>query len=181
MCPNLRIGACFVFAQRMGTVVPQGSVYHIKNEFFEIVNDSKLMANKENGHYRPHFFAVQDRKNNEILWMIPMSSRVEKYKTIVEDKIKRYGRCNTIVIGNFAGIENAFLIQNAFPVIEQYIDHEHTIEGRVVTVHKALEKKIVSNLREVLSMHNRGIRLIYPDIDAIYQVMENMLAENAST
>ena len=155
--------------------MPQGHVYHLKNEFFEIVNDSKLMANKENGCYRPHFYAVQDRHNKDIFWMIPMSSRVDKYRTIAEDKIKRYGKCNTIVLGTFAGKDTAFLIQNAFPVIECFIDHEHTIEGRTVFLHKALEKKIVSNLHEVLAMHSNGIRLIYPDIDAIYCEMEKIL------
>ena len=157
--------------------MPQGHIYHIKNEFFELVNDKKLMANKENDHYRPHFFAVQDRKNSEIFWMIPMSSRVEKYRTIVESKMKRYGKCNTIVLGTFAGRENAFLIQNAFPTIEQFIDHEHTVDGNIIRLHKALEKKIVSNLYEVLTMHNEGIHLIYPDIDAIYKCMTQELEQ----
>ena len=42
-----------------------------------------------------------------------------------ETKGKKYGRCNTIVIGKFAGKENAYLIQNAFPIIGKYLDHIH--------------------------------------------------------
>ena len=34
-----------------------GYSYHIKDEFFERMNDNKLMANKENSHYRPHFLS----------------------------------------------------------------------------------------------------------------------------
>lgn len=58
----------------------QGYSYHIKDEFFNIVNDKALMSNKENHHYRPHYYAVKDKKSDNILWMIPISSKTEKYK-----------------------------------------------------------------------------------------------------
>ena len=107
--------------------IRQGYSYHIKDEFFDFVQDKYLMSNKEQENYRPHYYAIQDKKNPKLYWMIPISSQAEKYRGIIEKKKKRYGRCNTIVIGIFAGKENAFLIQNAFPVIEKYFDHIHTI------------------------------------------------------
>ena len=88
--------------------IQQGYSYHIKDEFFDLVQDKYLMSNKEQGNYRPHYYAIQDRKNPKLYWMIPISSQAEKYKEIVEKKKKRYGKCNTIVIGLFAGKENAF-------------------------------------------------------------------------
>lgn len=39
-----------------------GYSYHIKNEFFDMIQDNSLMSNKENGNYRPHFYAIQDKK-----------------------------------------------------------------------------------------------------------------------
>ena len=96
--------------------VKQGYSYHIKDCFFSDVSDSSLMSNKENGNYRPHYYAIEDSKNKDIFWMIPISSKVEKYKRIVASKIKRNGKCSTILIGIFTGEEKAFLIQNAFPV-----------------------------------------------------------------
>ena len=104
-----------------------------------------------------------------------ISSQVEKYKEIMEKKKKRYGKCNTIVIGKFAGKENAFLIQNAFPIIEKYFDHVHTIQKQPVTIHKKLDKLLVENLNEVLAMYNRGIKLVFTDIDVIRTIMENEL------
>ena len=95
--------------------IQQGYSYHIKDEFFDLVQDKYLMSNKEQGNYHPHYYAIQDRKNPKLYWMIPISSQAEKYKGIIEKKKKRYGKCNTIVIGSFAGKENAFLIQNTFP------------------------------------------------------------------
>ena len=82
--------------------VTQGYSYHIKDEFFDEI--------QENGNYCPHFLAIRDSKNRELYWMIPISSQVDKYKIIIEKKIKRYGKCNTIIIGKFAGKDNAFLI-----------------------------------------------------------------------
>ena len=90
--------------------VTQGYSYHIKDEFFDEIQDKYLMSNKENGNYCPHFLAIRDSKNRELYWMIPISSQVDKYKIIIEKKIKRYGKCNTIIIGKFAGKDNAFLI-----------------------------------------------------------------------
>ena len=113
--------------------------------------------------------------------MIPISSQEEKYKEIIEKKKKRYGRCNTIVIGLFAGKENAFLIQNAFPVIEKYFDHIHTIQEQPVTVHKKLDKLLVENLYEVLAMCNCGIKLTFTDIKAIKTIMEKELARGGDS
>ena len=133
------------------------------------------MSNKEEGNYRPHYYAIQDKKNQELYWMIPISSQAEKYKEIIEKNKKRYGKCNTIIIGLFAGKENAFLIQNAFPVIEKYFDHVHTIQEQPVTIHKKLDKLLVENLNEVLAMYNRGIKLTFTDIKAIRTIMECIL------
>ena len=130
--------------------IRQGYSYHIKDEFFELAQDKYLMSNKEQGNYRPHYYAIQDKK-------------------------KRYGKCNTIVIGLFAGKENAFLIQNAFPVIEKYFDHIHTIQEQPVTIHKKLDKLLVENLNEVLAMYNRGIKLTFTDIAVIRTIMEREL------
>lgn len=155
--------------------IRQGYSYHIKDEFFDKVQDKYLMSNKENGNYRPHFYAIQDKKNQSLYWMIPISSQVEKYKVIAEKKKRKYGKCNTIIIGKFAGKENAFLIQNAFPIIAEFFDHIHTVENKPVTVHNELNRMLLENLGEVLALYNRGIHLIFTDIDKIRTIMEQEL------
>ena len=77
--------------------------------------------------------------------------------------------------GEFAGKENAFLIQNAFPIIAKYFDHIHIVENKPVTVHNELNRILTENLREVLALHNRGIHLIYTDIVRIKAIMEQEL------
>ena len=155
--------------------VQQGYSYHIRDEFFDLVKDKYLMSNKEGGNYRPHFYAVQDKKNVDLYWMIPISSQAEKYKGIIEKKKKKYGKCNTIIIGKFAGKKNAFLIQNTFPIIEKYLDHVHTIQGQPITVHKELNKILTKSLQDVLAMYDSGVNLVFTNIKDIRRIMEEEL------
>ena len=56
--------------------------YHIKDEYFEVIRDiknSKVMSNKENGGYRPNYYAVKE-VGTDIMWMIPLSSQIDKYE-----------------------------------------------------------------------------------------------------
>ena len=130
--------------------VKQGYSYHIKDRFFSDVSDSSLMSNKENGNYRPHYYAIEDSKNKDIFWMIPISSKVEKYKKIIAAKIKRNGKCSTLVIGTFAGEENP------------------------ITVHKKLDKELRTKLKEVIAMKKRGIKLFFTDVDMILELMNRL-------
>lgn len=43
------------------------------------------MINHENGHSRPTYFSIKEK---DILWFIPLSSKIEKYKKI--DKIMSF-------------------------------------------------------------------------------------------
>ena len=63
--------------------VKTGYLYHIKNEFFDVVNDDRLMSNHERGKKRPTYFTIKDK---DILWFIPLSSKVEKYQKIINKK-----------------------------------------------------------------------------------------------
>ena len=78
-----------------------------------------------------------------------------------------------IVIGRFAGKENVFLIQNAFPIISKYMDHIHTVEGRPIKVHKNLNKNLIDNLKTILSMYDCGVNLFFTDIQYILSILEN--------
>lgn len=94
----------------------EGYVYHIKNTYFELVKDDKLMKNHEGDSTRPNYFCVK-MENDNILWFIPMSSKVEKYEEIIKDKMQKYKKCDTIVIGKYRGRDNAFLIQICFQLL----------------------------------------------------------------
>ena len=66
--------------------IKTGYLYHIKDKFFDIVNDDKLMTNHERGKQRPTYFTIKD---GDILWFIPISSKIDKYQKIIDKKIKK--------------------------------------------------------------------------------------------
>lgn len=74
------------------------------------------MQNKEGGTYRPTFYCLRDNKTS-LLWMVPLSSRVEKFKAIHDKQVTKYRKCLTIVLGEFDGKEAAFLLQNMFLIL----------------------------------------------------------------
>ena len=47
-------------------VIEDGKFYFIKDEFFEIFKEYKLMENKESGTKRPCYFCFRDKFNKEI-------------------------------------------------------------------------------------------------------------------
>ena len=106
--------------------VETGYLYHIKDEYFDVVEDEGLMKNHERGKMRPTYFTIKD---GNILWFIPISSKVSKYQKIINNKILKYGFCNTIWIRKIADIDAVILFQNAFPTLEKYIDHVHTVSN----------------------------------------------------
>lgn len=148
--------------------VETGYLYHIKDEFFDKINDKGLMINHENGHSRPSYLAIRD---NSILWFIPLSTKVDKYKQIIEKKVNKYGSCKTILIKMIAEREQAILIQNAFPTLEKYIQSRHTIDGKLVKISTAVQKEVIDDFKYILSLKEKGLNLFFTDIDKIKNKM----------
>lgn len=108
-----------------------GYFYFIKDDFFDIADDPELMQNKENGNRRPCYYCIKSDEYESIMWFIPVSTKVKKYKKIYEHKIKKQmeqGKnisIDTIVFGNVANTYSAFLIQNMFPTTMEYIEGKY--------------------------------------------------------
>jgi len=150
--------------------IETGYLYHIKDEFFIRVNDENLMTNHERGKKRPTYFTIKDK---DILWFIPLSSKVCKYKKIIDRKVKKYGYCNTILIREIRNIEHAILLQNAFPITEKYIDHIHVVSDKPVKVVDSVKYEILKNFKLLMNLKKRGIDLFWTDIDRMLKMINN--------
>ena len=71
-------------------IYQEGCVYHIKDVYFEKAKDDKLMQNKENGAYRPAFYCLRGEKTG-LFWMVPPSSRVNKFQATYDKQAKSPG------------------------------------------------------------------------------------------
>ena len=148
--------------------VKTGYIYHIKDEFFDKINDKGLMINHENGKARPTYFTIKD---GDILWFIPLSSKVDKYQEIINKKITKYGSCKSIMISEIANKPSVILIQNAFPVLEKYIDHPHMVDGKPLKVIDTLKDEILNNFKYLMELKKSGRNLFFPNIDRIKEIM----------
>ena len=155
--------------------IKTGYIYHIKDEFFDKINDKGLMINHENGRARPTYFTIKDK---DILWFIPLSSKVEKYQIIIDKKIKKYGNCRSIMISEIANKPSVILIQNAFPILEKYIDHPHMVDGKPLKVIDTLKEEILNNFKYLMELKKSGRNLFFPDIDRIKEIMLDELKNN---
>ena len=99
---------------------------------------------------------------------------MKKYKLIVDNKIKRYGFCNTILIEKVFDEESAILLQNTFPTLEKYNDHVHTVDGKPAKVIESLKSEILNNFEYMLKLKQKGVDLFFTDID---KIKEKMLKE----
>ena len=134
-----------------------GHFYFLDDQYFVDFPFPELMQNKEtiNGveHKRPCFLAFSDR-NTGLIWLIPISSKIEKYRGIYDKKVLKYGRCDTIVFGNVLGQERAFLIQNMLPSTQSYITSTYIDKQTQMPVQLAFhqEREIIQKAKKVLTL-----------------------------
>ena len=140
--------------------------YIIKDEFFEDMPDPYLKGNKAGN--RPHYYCFEDA-NTGIYWMIPLSSRIDKYRRIMEKKEKDGKPCDILHIVKLDNSrESAFLIQDMFPITEEYIEREYTIDGNhLMLTSEHTVKEIEQKAKIVMGMLKRGIKFTPTQPDAM--------------
>ena len=72
--------------------------YIISDKFFEDMSEPYLKGNKAGN--RPHYYCFEDASTG-IYWMIPLSSKIDKYKRIMEKREKEGKPCDIIHIVKF--------------------------------------------------------------------------------
>jgi hypothetical protein len=163
----------------------EGNVYHISDDYFALLEQHNLseylMKNKENSVSRPTYYCFKDG-NSDLLWMVPMSSRYDKFERIRNGIIAKRGKCDTIVLGEYGGQKAAFLIQNMFPILPRFISHEHTIRGNIVPVHSAIAKEVDRKAeRAIFLLEKRKVKIVFPDIHGIKTLLIGILKKELET
>lgn len=153
-----------------------GYFYFLKDTFFDKFSDYGVMPNKStdecgNIHGRPYYYSVKDIQNDNILWMIPISSKILKYEQICKKKFEKYHKpYDGIVFGNVNGNKRAFLLQNMCPVIESYIDtvYKNNKNNKPITLSINTTQFIIAKSQKLIELSKRGKRCTLTDIPYIY-------------
>ncbi len=147
--------------------------YTIKDKFFEDMAEPYLKGNKAGN--RPHYYCFEDA-NTGIYWMIPLSSQIDKYKRIVEKKEKTGKPCDIIHIVKLDDSrQSAFLIQDMFPITDEYIEREYTIAGNhLMLTSEHTAKEIEQKAKKVMGMLKRGVKFTptQPNVLAILESLK---------
>ena len=134
------------------------------------------MKNKENGNKRPCYFCFRDRKNKEIIWFVPISTKYEKYKKLYEIKKAKVGKkpVYNFVFGKVLGKKAVFLIQNIFPTTEEYIENKYVNSNIDVEIPTTVRDNIIVTSLRVVELAEKGINIPFYDIIR----MKNTLLKN---
>ena len=110
---------------------------------------------------RPHYYCFEDNTTG-IYWMIPLSSRIDKFRKIIEKKEQAGKPCDILHIVKLDDSrESVFLIQDMFPITEEYIEREYTIAGNhLMLTSEHTAKVIEQKARKVLGMLKRGVKFM---------------------
>ena len=146
-----------------------------------MIDDQELMKNKENGNKRPCYYCFKSKEYEDIIWFIPVSTKIDKYQKIYNNKIQKQIKLgknpsvDTIVFGNVANTYSAFLIQNMFPVTKKYVESQY-IKNRVpIRLSNKLQIEIIYKANKVLNLYKHGMKnIVFPNIDRILeQLLQN--------
>ena len=141
--------------------------YIIKDEFFNFIQDPFLKDNKDGN--RPFYFCIEEiLDSKKMLWMIPLSSRVEKYKKIINKRLLENKPLDGLYICKLPNDrESVFLIQDIFPIKKEFIKREYTLGGNHLLLSKKSDIEIIlSKAKRIIRLVTRGIRITptSPDI-----------------
>ena len=87
-----------------------GRLYFVSDRFFQKVKDPYLKINYESTK-RPHYFVLYDGKT-ELYWLVPCSSKVDKFERLIEKKKERHKPTDAIRIVRIFDRRTALLFQD---------------------------------------------------------------------
>ncbi len=97
-----------------------GSLYFVSNDFFTKVQDPYLKINYESTK-RPHYFALYD-SGTSLYWLVPCSSKVEKFERLIQKKKEQHKPTDTIKIVKIFDRETVLLFQDSQTLIMKLLE-----------------------------------------------------------
>lgn len=147
--------------------IKRGFLYFVSGDFFEKVKDPFLKKDHETTK-RPHYFAFQD-KSSPLIWIVPCSSKIQKYEKIVATKQAAGKPTDIIKIVKIQDKKEALLFQDMFPVLPKYLSSAYIRGGQPVYI---ADPNIVSSLEKnsakIIGLIRRGIKFTPTQPDALH-------------
>lgn len=149
-------------------IINKGELCFIKDEFFRKINDPFLKCNYETTK-RPHYYIFQDQKT-KLYWMVPCSSKVEKFEKIIREKRMRGKPVDGIEIVKIRQKKTVLLFQDMFPIRESYIEGVYIRQGQRVGIsNPELIQRLDEKAEKAIKLLRHGVKFTktQPDVNRI--------------
>ena len=154
--------------------IKEHGLYIVSDQYFRDFPSSTWVQNKSES--RPHYYAIPDCRG--LLWMLPLSSRVENHRGRITAYEARHGHgsCDTAMIASIHGKDRVLLIGSMFPVTPNYIVRAYCIGSRSYIVrNKAITKAVHSKATRFLALLNNNI---IPDKNGVLSIANQLLTRS---
>lgn len=164
--------------------ITPGYMYFISDDFFKKIHDPNMKWNHHDentgkSEKRPFFIAFQD-SDTDLYWAVPLSSRVGKYKRMIEQRQAAGKECDIIRIAKIQGKESAFLFLDMFPVAAEYIEKQYYRNGQPFHIgSKQGTNRMVKSAKKTKELLKRGIKFCPTQLDVSY--VEDLLLHDKET
>ncbi len=134
----------------------------ISDDYFVDYPSISHMSNKHEN--RPYYLAV--KQDNGIIWVVPLSSQVEKYEAKIKADEEKHGTCIYYYVTRLKGKKSAFLIGNVIPVTDHYIKKPFTVNNVPFVIQDKNDIKLIkSKLSRYLTLVRQG--KMKPSVDIL--------------
>ena len=124
-------------------------------------------------HGRPHICIGSSHK--ALLWMVPISSQVEKYEREIAKQTQKYGTCDKVQIVRLSTGTRAALIQNIIPCTPRYIDEQYYNRqtGAAEEIDKEDLYRVCDSARKLIVLHKCSPKcgFLFTDIFGIAEAL----------
>ena len=109
-----------------------------------------------------------------LYWLVPCSSKIEKFERLIQKKKEQHKPTDTIRIVKIFDRKTVLLFQDMFPAAARYIDGQYIKGGQAVRI---ADPKLILELektaRKIIGLLHRGIRFTptQPDVIRIERLM----------
>ncbi len=157
-----------------------GKLYFLKDEYLEKFN---LTLNKGPGHDRPFLCCHEDKFCPDIKWMVPLSSKLDRYEEIYRGQIEHTGKCNSIDFTYLFNRKSVVRINAAFPVTDQYVKNIYVNPdtGKDLQIKNKDQNRIEHKLKKLIVIQGQGHNIFYNDVFDMQKRLVNELAQLANS
>lgn len=136
----------------------EGEFYFVSPNFYTVFPCEYYMDDKPSVAGQPHnrAYCVAYQEGN-INWLVPISSKIEKFTAIYDTEISRGKKCDYIVFGKVLGYNKAFSIRNMIPITQQYILNQYISKNNSVLISISLLNELRNKTKLILNLIRTGI------------------------